>query len=292
MDKEETVRYADIFAALGSESRLEIMRLLFAAYPDGLTVGDLQAQLKIPNSTLSHHLEKLRVEELVTSRRDRQFLWYSVNANAVEELLSFLYNGCRLVMAVSQEDIRQSDATYQAIELTEVIPKQEGLMFERFLRSVETLLRDWFGAVALPTGFERFTQRAAQVVFLAQEESQRLQHRYVGTEQILLGLIREGTGTAAQVLTTAGVSLDAVQQRVEQYIGQGNGTPIEIPFTPRAKQLLRLAVEQSRQLGHAYIGTEHLLLGLLHEGNGLGARVLEELGFDLRSLEQQVRSAL
>lgn len=283
----ETARYADCFAALGSEPRLEIMRLLFAAYPDGMTVGDLQAQLKIPNSTLSHHLEKLRVEDLVSSRRDRQFLWYSAKAEKVEELLSFLYNGCSICKPAPD-----SEATYSVLELVERTPPKEELMFEQFIRSIQGVLGGLFERTALLVGFEQFTQKAVQALSLAQAESRRLGHRYIGTEQLLLGLLREGTGVAAQVLAAAGVNLEAVQQEVERNIGRGPGTPRELPFTPRAKQTLELALEQSRQLSHHYVGTEHLLLGILQEGEGLAVRVLKNLGVNPKTLEQQVQVAV
>jgi DNA-binding transcriptional ArsR family regulator len=287
MVNENAARYADILAALGSEPRLEIMRLLFAAHPGGLTVGDLQTQLQIPNSTLSHHLEKLRVEGLVSSQRDRQFLWYSANPVTLEEVLSFLYHGCAVKTPISE-----IEPAYQALELAETDSRKEGLMFQRFRWSIENLLGDWFGFTAFPQGFERFTPEASQAIFRAQDEARRLQHRYVGTEQMLLGLLQAETGVAAQVLTTTGVDLKAVQQRIESYIGWGHGTPLEIPFTPRAKKTLWLAAEHSHNMGHAHIGTEHLLLGLLREGQGLGMRVLTDLGINLRSLEDQVRHAL
>jgi ArsR family transcriptional regulator, arsenate/arsenite/antimonite-responsive transcriptional repressor / arsenate reductase (thioredoxin) len=128
---EETAHFADVFAALGSEPRLDIMRLLFARSPEGMTVGDLQAQLKIPGSTLSHHLDKLRVEGLVAVRRDRQFLWYSANVATVEALLSFLYNGCSVCNRVAQPE--------QTLDLNlEKTPAREGIMFENFLRSIQT----------------------------------------------------------------------------------------------------------------------------------------------------------
>ncbi|MBD2093230.1 helix-turn-helix domain-containing protein [Microcoleus sp. FACHB-1515] len=283
-----SARYADVFAALGSEPRLDIMRLLFAAHPQGMTVGQLQIQLQIPNSTLSHHLEKLRVEDLVTVQRDRQFLWYFANVETTEALLTFLYNGC----AIRQPASTQEQA-YQALELeVESTAAQESGMFENFLPALQSLIGNLFGRVALPVGFERFTQKAIQAIFLAQNESRRLQHQYVGTEQLLVGLLAEGTGIAAQVLTAAGVRLDAVKQAIERQIGQGRGTPTEIPFTPRAKTTLEIAVKQARQLEHSYIGTEHLLLGILVEGQGLGAIVLEQLGLDCKLLEQQVRDAL
>lgn len=282
---EDSAHYADVFAALGSEPRLDIMRLLFTVYPKGMTVGDLQAQLKIPNSTLSHHLEKLRMEELVTVQRDRQFLWYCVNVEAIEGLMNFLYNGC------SARDSMNRDAeSYAALEQnTDNSPTQESFMFVNIFQSVQTFFREL--RLALP-GFERFTQKAIQSISLAQNETRRLQHQYVGTEQLLVGLLAEGTGIAAQVMTTAGIQLEPVQQAIEQYIGRGNGTPIQLPFTPRAKKVLDIALKQARQLGHSYIGTEHLLLGILIEGKGLAARVLQDLGFNCKTLEQQLRRAM
>ena len=286
MDNEDTARYADIFAALGSVPRLEIMRLLFAAYPNGLTVGDIQAQIKIPNSTLSHHLEKLRVEGLVNSRRDKQYLWYSANASSIEDLLSFLYNGCSI------RNASHPDETNPVIEAVQSTSTEEGFMFEGFLRSIERLFSGKLEKFCLPRGFEKFTQKAIQAIFLAQDESRRLGHRYIGTEQILLGLIREETGIAAQILSAAGVNLETARLEVERIIGYGRGTPADIPFTPRAKRALELALEEAQQFHHNYIGTEHLLLGILRERNGLGARVLQILGVDLPNLEQRLRSAL
>ena len=130
--------------------------------------------------------------------------------------------------------------------------------------------------------FERFTEKAIKVIMLAQEEARRLGHNFVGTEQILLGLIGEGTGVAAKVLKSMGVNLKDARVEVEKIIGRGSGfVAVEIPFTPRAKRVLELSLEEARQLGHNYIGTEHLLLGLIREGEGVAARVLENLGVDL-----------
>ena len=124
--------------------------------------------------------------------------------------------------------------------------------------------------------FERFTEKAIKVIMLAQEEARRLGHNFVGTEQILLGLIGEGTGVAAKVLKSLGVNLKDSRIEVEKIIGRGSGfVAVEIPFTPRAKRVLELSLEEARQLGHNYIGTEHLLLGLIREGEGVAARVLE-----------------
>jgi len=137
--------------------------------------------------------------------------------------------------------------------------------------------------------FERFTEKAIKVIMLAQEEARRLGHNFVGTEQILLGLIGEGSGVAAKVLKSLGVNLKDSRIEVEKIIGRGSGfVAVEIPFTPRAKRVLELSLEEARQLGHNYIGTEHLLLGLIREGEGVAARVLENLNIDLTKVRTQV----
>jgi Clp amino terminal domain, pathogenicity island component/UvrB/uvrC motif len=137
--------------------------------------------------------------------------------------------------------------------------------------------------------FERFTDRARRVVVLAQEEARMLNHDYIGTEHILLGLIHEGEGVAAKALESLGISLEAVRQQVEEIIGQGQQAPSgHIPFTPRAKKVLELSLREALQLGHNYIGTEHILLGLIREGEGVAAQVLVKLGADLNRVRQQV----
>ena len=137
--------------------------------------------------------------------------------------------------------------------------------------------------------FERFTDRARRVVVLAQDEARMLNHNYIGTEHILLGLIHEGEGVAAKALESLGISLDAVRQQVEEIIGQGQQAPSgHIPFTPRAKKVLELSLRESLQLGHNYIGTEHILLGLIREGDGVAAQVLVKLGADPNRVRQQV----
>ncbi|MDQ6927385.1 MAG: ATP-dependent Clp protease ATP-binding subunit [Actinomycetota bacterium] len=137
--------------------------------------------------------------------------------------------------------------------------------------------------------FERFTDRARRVVVLAQEEARLLNHNYIGTEHILLGLIHEGEGVAAQALEQLGISLEAVRTQVEEIIGQGGSSPSgHIPFTPRAKKVLELSLREALQLGHNYIGTEHILLGLIREGEGVAAQVLVKLGADLSRVRQQV----
>nr|YP_010337997.1 Clp protease ATP binding subunit [Timspurckia oligopyrenoides]UNJ17582.1 Clp protease ATP binding subunit [Timspurckia oligopyrenoides] len=137
--------------------------------------------------------------------------------------------------------------------------------------------------------FERFTEKAIKVIMLAQEEARRLGHNFVGTEQILLGLIGEGNGIAAQVLKSMNVTLKDARIEVEKIIGRGSGfVAVEIPFTPRAKRVLELSLEEARQLGHNYIGTEHLLMGLVKEGEGVAARVLENLAVNVSSIRTEV----
>jgi ATP-dependent Clp protease ATP-binding subunit ClpC len=137
--------------------------------------------------------------------------------------------------------------------------------------------------------FERFTDRARRVVVLAQEESRMLNHNYIGTEHILLGLAHEGEGVAARALGSMNISLEAVRLQVEQIIGQGQAAPTgHIPFTPRAKKVLELSLREALQLGHNYIGTEHILLGLIREGEGVAAEVLQKLGADLDRVRQTV----
>ena len=137
--------------------------------------------------------------------------------------------------------------------------------------------------------FERFTDRARRVVVLAQEEARLLNHNYIGTEHILLGLIHEGDGIAAQALLSLGVTQEAVRDQVVEIIGQGQQAPSgHIPFTPRAKKVLELSLREALQLGHNYIGTEHILLGLIREGEGVATQVLQNLKADLPKVRQTV----
>ncbi len=137
--------------------------------------------------------------------------------------------------------------------------------------------------------FEKFTDKARRVVVLAQEEAKLLKHNYIGTEHILLGLIHEGEGVAAKALEALGINLEQVREQVQEIIGQGQQAPSgHIPFTPRAKKVLELSLREALQLGHSYIGTEHLLLGLIREGEGVAAQVLTKLGADTNKVRQQV----
>jgi hypothetical protein len=137
--------------------------------------------------------------------------------------------------------------------------------------------------------FERFTDRARRVVVLAQEEARHLDHNYIGTEHILLGLIHEGEGVAARALTALGISLEAVRSEVVEIVGHGDEAPTgHIPFTPRAKKVLELSLREALALSHNYIGTEHILLGLIREGEGVAAQVLVKEGGSLDRVRQQV----
>jgi Clp amino terminal domain, pathogenicity island component len=141
--------------------------------------------------------------------------------------------------------------------------------------------------------FERFTDRARRVVVLAQEEAGRLNHNYIGTEHLLLGLIHEGEGIAARALEALGIRLEVVREEVEEIIGRGSEPPAgRIPFTPRAKKVLELSLREALQLSHSYIGTEHILLGLIREGEGVAAQVLVTLGADLARVRGQVITLL
>src|SRR5437879_10570409 len=140
----------------------------------------------------------------------------------------------------------------------------------------------------------RFTERAQRVILIAQEEAKRLNHDYVGTEHILLGLIALGEGVAAQVLANLGVDLRRVRAEIEKIVGTGDNVMLlgEIPFTPRAKKVLEYAVEEAQHMGHSYVGTEHLLLGLIREEEGVAARVLENLGLRLDVVREEVLNLL
>jgi len=147
---------------------------------------------------------------------------------------------------------------------------------------------------AQPKGmFQRFTDRARRAVHLAKEEAWLLRHNYVGTEHLLLGLLYEGNGVAARALVSLGVSLDDVRAQVEEIIGRGKGTPAgDIPFTPRTKKVLELSLREALQLGHHYVGTEHMLLGLLREGDGIGVRILTSLGVGHADVRERVLDLL
>ena len=141
--------------------------------------------------------------------------------------------------------------------------------------------------------FDRFNVAARRVVIIANNEARKLNHHYIGTEHILLGLLHEGEGVAARALESLGISLEGVRQRVEEIVGHGQVTPGgHIPFTPRAKKVLELSLREALQLGHNYIGTEHILLGLMREGEGVAARILADMGADAERVRGRVHGSL
>ncbi len=297
--------YADLFAAMGSEPRLKIMQLLFRAYPQGMVVNEIKNELKIPNSTLSHHLEKLRIENLVKVEKDKQYLCYTANAETMENLLSFLYTGgspsdcapfgfSTFLKSGNPPNGSASPRTGRAnrytIESVENLPQEEKSMSEQLFRPIWEKL---FTSLGFPLP-SRFTQEAITAIKFAQCESLRLKHRYVGTEQMLIGLISEKSGIAWQFLSESGLNLDKVQIEAERLIGRGNNNsiPILIPFTRRVKEAMENALQESLKLGKNHIGTEHLLLGLLEDADSLGFKILENLGVDPNNLEQKLRQSL
>jgi ArsR family transcriptional regulator, arsenate/arsenite/antimonite-responsive transcriptional repressor / arsenate reductase (thioredoxin) len=278
--KNNIAYYADLFAAMGSEPRLKIMQLLFRAYPQGMVVNEIKNQLKIPDSTLSHHLEKLRVEKLVKVEKDKQYLCYTASAETMEDLFSFFYTGG------SQNELHLPES----IESGKNLPKEEKSMSEQLTQRIWDKL---FTSLGFPLP-SRFTQEAITAIKFAQCESLRLKHRYVGTEQILIGLISEKSGVAWQFLSEAGLNLDKVQTETERLIGRGNNSsiPIFIPFTRRVKKAMENALQESLKLGKNHIGTEHLLLGLLGDADSLGFKILENLEVNLSNLEIKLRQSL
>ena len=269
--------YADLFAAMGSEPRLKIMQLLFKTYPRGMVVNEIKNELQIPNSTLSHHLEKLRIENLVKVEKDKQYLCYTANAETMEDLLSFFY---------TESSPRDSNK----IESVNNLPKEGKSMSEQLFRPIWEKL---FTSLGFPLP-SRFTQEAITAIKFAQCESLRLKHRYVGTEQILIGLISETSGIAWQFLREAGLNLEKVQVEVERLIGRGSNksVPIFIPCTRRVKEVMENALQESLKLGKNHIGTEHLLLGLLGDSDSLGFKILKNLEVDPHNLEQNLRQSL
>jgi hypothetical protein len=169
-------------------------------------------------------------------------------------------------------------------------------IFEQFLLWLRNATQSKHpGPTELTDRFDRFTERARKVMTLSREEAQRLQHNYIGTEHLLLGLVREGQGVAAQVLNNLGIELEMVRKSVESIIGRGDQivkNTGEIGLTPRAKRTIELAVDEARRLDHHYIGTEHLLLGILREGQGIGAQVLNNLGIELEQVRTETMRVL
>ncbi|XP_013603838.1 PREDICTED: chaperone protein ClpC2, chloroplastic [Brassica oleracea var. oleracea] len=199
--------------------------------------------------------------------------------------------GCVKMMYTSQTPVLsiQSFSGLRSANAVDLIGRPAHGFFSKVNLQISSRKGKASRCVTTKAMFERFTEKAIKVIMLSQEEARRLGHNFVGTEQILLGLIGEGTGIAAKVLKSMGINLKDSRVEVEKIIGRGSGfVAVEIPFTPRAKRVLELSLEEARQLGHNYIGSEHLLLGLLREGEGVAARVLENLGVDASNIRTQV----
>src|SRR5699024_361016 len=140
--------------------------------------------------------------------------------------------------------------------------------------------------------FGRFTERAQKVLALSQEEATRLGHNNIGTEHILLGLIREGEGIAAKALQSLGLEIEKIQEEVEELIGVGQEPLQTIHYTPRAKKVVELSQDEARKLGHSYVGTEHILLGLIREGEGVAAKALQSLGLEIEKIQEEVEELI
>ncbi len=174
-------------------------------------------------------------------------------------------------------------------EVTEEVSSSPAALHERFGEELSHMEEMLLTGREEPAMFERFTDRARRVVVVAQEEARKLSHSYIGTEHLLIGLVQEGEGVAAKVLKTFGISAAAVRTQVEEIVGEGSQAPSgHIPFTPRAKKVLELAMREGVRLDHKYIGTEHILLGLIREGEGVAAQILVKLGADLGRVRQKV----
>jgi hypothetical protein len=213
---------------------------------------------------------------LVTASRQQQEL-----AEVGEQLLDHFV-----------QEARTAGCSWSQIGTALGVSKQAAQQRHSALRS---LISKFVGGVGSVTGpmFKRFTARARQVIVLGQEEARTLRHEYMGTEHVLLGLLAEGEGIAGQTLQRAGITLDAARAEIEKIIGRGEATPRgHVPFTPRAKKVLELALREAIHLGHSYLGTEHILLGLIREGEGVAVRVIAALGADLNELRESVLTAL
>ncbi len=190
------------------------------------------------------------------------------------------------------QEARSAGCSWSQIGTALGISKQAAQQRHSALRS---LIGKFVGGIGTITGpmFKRFTNRARRVVVLGQEEARTLRHDHMGTEHILLGLLAEGEGIAAQVLQRAGITLGAARAEIEEIVGCGDAAPPgHIPFTPRAKKVLELALREALHLGHSFLGTEHILLGLIREGEGVAAAVLVKLGADLKELRDTVLTEL
>ncbi|MDB9313755.1 helix-turn-helix domain-containing protein [Spirulina sp. CS-785/01] len=249
MKTNNITRYADLLAALGSPTRLTLIRLLVKKHPQGMIAGELQARLQLTPEKLRYHLEKLKQQGLIQVNPDGDNLVYTVDVSLLEDLLAFFY---------AEWSVRQ-----QIVDWDRVHEKKDAWLKDSL--AAELADPDNLEHLLPLSIYERLGGKALQVLLLARSESSRIQHNFIGTEQILLGLMREGSGNAAKSLYDWGMQLDQARIAVQQFIGEGRGSGEEIPFTPRAQQVLHYALEEAIAGGHIIINTEHLLLGIVRE---------------------------
>ncbi|MGK7929121.1 MAG: metalloregulator ArsR/SmtB family transcription factor [Spirulina sp.] len=283
MKKDNITRYADLLAALGSTARLTIVRLLVKKHPQGMMESELQARLKIPQAKLVPHLSKLQQQGLVRSRREDKFMYYAIDVDILEDLLAFFYAEC----CVRRRVVDWSKVSEM---------KDELVSDDRFLDVAEEDDLEHLVDTAI---YDRLGGKALQVLLLARNEAARLQHNFIGTEQILLGLMGEGSGEAARLLKSWGMELVQTRKMVKEFIGEGRGTGEKVPLTPKAKRVLEFALEEAIEGGNLLINTEHILLGLIREWQvarereetlSVASRLLSQLPVNVKTMIAQLPS--
>ncbi|WP_017303038.1 ArsR/SmtB family transcription factor [Spirulina subsalsa] len=280
--KSSTTRYAGLLGALGSPVRLFIVRFLVKKYPHEITVAELLERVKISNSAISRHLDKLKQQGIVRVRKDKQYVFYSLNTEVLEDLIAFFYTECCVKQhIVDWQKITQHNEGFVLGQILHKNPQQEDL--EAFIPHHI---------------YERLGGKAVQVLLLARMEAMRLKQEKIETEHILLGLLGEGSGGAARALKLAGLDLAQARSFVKSKLEAQKGGIMA--FSPMAQQVLQFSLEEAIASGHILIGSEHLLLGvtrlwkqlLPHPEKFCPALVLlTELGIDPPTLEKSLRGA-
>ncbi len=279
-----TTQYAELISALGSSTRLEILLLLVAAYPQGLLSRDLQAKLNLPIVTLSHHLDKLSQRDWIITRQVPEGFTYTVRVETLENTLTFFYvECCERQSLFSWDAIPANKERYLRGEL---LPRQP----ERI--NLESLIDHSI--------YERLSGKAMQALLLARNESLRLNRNFIGAEEVLLGLMAEGSGIAALALSSWGLELEPARQAIQRSLGLSRQNHQALQFDTRAKLVLSLSLDEATASGHPLINTEHLLLGLIREwqlsqqqGRRLGAAatLLASLSRDPEQMSAQLLGA-
>ncbi|MEM9537912.1 MAG: metalloregulator ArsR/SmtB family transcription factor [Cyanobacteria bacterium P01_E01_bin.42] len=285
MKKDNITRYADLLAALGSTARLTIVRLLVKKHPEGMMESELQARLKIPQAKLAPHVGKLQQQGLVRSRREGKYVYYAIDVNILEDLLAFFYAECCVRRRV--------------VDWSKVSEMKEEWAHENHFLEVpdETDLENLVDTAI----YDRLGGKALQVLLLARNEAARLQHNFIGTEQILLGVMGEGSGEAARLLKSWGMDLGQTRKLVKEFIGKGRGTGEKVPLTPKAKRVLEFSLEEAIEGGNLLINTEHILLGLIREWQNsreteeslsVASQLLSQLSVTSKTMLEELRSHL